>query len=260
MNKLIGPAAAIFLVALAPLANAEILITYTVAPTVAPYLAEGGTCSLANSDGPVTCPNQVGNGPNQTVVPVTDTIPLTINNLSASSNSPGTSSLSFEVSTALDIINTSSSTETITVNIEAQGFTAPTAPPDLVTLLSNAGGTVFVGSGVNALSFESCLDETNSLAGCSGSTLNAILDTPTITAPGSFSQSSTTPIASLAAPYALDEAFTVTLGAGGSINLSNSTTLTAIPVPEPMSITLLGGAVLLCSGMLRRKRKQASQV
>jgi hypothetical protein len=62
----------------------------------------------------------------------------------------------------------------------------------------------------------------------------------------------------LGSPYALAEHITLALGAGSNLNVITSTVLTA--VPEPMSIALFGGVVLLTSGLIRRKRNQASQV
>jgi hypothetical protein len=58
------------------------------------------------------------------------------------------------------------------------------------------------------------------------------------------------------AAYALDEQLSIFLAPGESINFAGSTTLT--PVPEPMSIALLGGVVLLTSRLIRRKQNQAS--
>jgi hypothetical protein len=48
------------------------------------------------------------------------------------------------------------------------------------------------------------------------------------------------------------------LGANSNLNVITSSVLT--PVPEPMSIALLGGVLILTSGAIRRKRNQAAKV
>jgi hypothetical protein len=218
-----------------PLAQASIQISYSI---------DGGVpvvCSSATNS--VVCPDTTGTG-------------LDLQVLAAGSNSPGTASLSKETSTTLDITNSDLLKHTITISIVAPGFNTPLAPPAL-TLLSHIGGTVVKGSADNTLSFQSCIDQTNSAtAGCPG-TFQSGVSTPSITGTGSFQDDKTGFISSLAASYAIDEAYTITLGAGADINFSASTSLT--PTPEPMSIALLGGVILLTSRVIRRKRNQTVQ-
>jgi hypothetical protein len=45
---------------------------------------------------------------------------------------------------------------------------------------------------------------------------------------------------------------------GSEMNFSNNTTLT--PVPEPISIALLGGVLVFTSGLIRRKANRKSAV
>ena len=80
---------------------------------------------------------------------------------------------------------------------------------------------------------------------------------PSITATGSFQNDKSGTIGVLPTPYAIDEVITLTLGARSSMNFSASTTLTA--TPEPMSVALLGGVLVLTGGLMRRKRKQTSK-
>ena len=81
---------------------------------------------------------------------------------------------------------------------------------------------------------------------------------PAITSALAFSDDQFLTVSSLGAPYAIDELLHLTLGGGGSVNLAASTTLTQTAVPEPASIALLGGALLLVSG-IRRKRNQSQK-
>ena len=62
-------------------------------------------------------------------------------------------------------------------------------------------------------------------------------------------------IGTLSAPYSLQEKVTLTFNNAGSVNFVTSQVLT--PVPEPMSIALLGAVFLLTSRSILRKRKQA---
>src|SRR5579872_2797226 len=215
MKKVVGLLAVLLL---AVTANAAIQISYQV---------DGGAvviCSLASSTGPVTCPS-VG-GP-----------PLDIISLTAFSNSPGTAVTTKETSATVDLNNSDTVSHTISISVAAQGFTTPVTPPN-ITLLSHVGGTVLAGSGANLLSYQSCVDTLNGLntisggiASCPAGSIASGVSAPAITAGGSFQNDQTGSISSLSAPYALDEVFTITLGAGGDINFSASTTLSSVPEP-----------------------------
>jgi len=210
------------------------------------YSIDGGAttlCTDAISTGPVTCSDASGT--------------FTIHGLSAGSNSPGTAPLSFEVSSALQITNTTGATHTIDISVVAQDFSLPVAPPDIL-VNSHIGGTVVVGRAANALTFKSCLDTGNTLTACPGGSLASPTGSPAITSALAFSNDQFLTVSSLVAPYAIDELLHLTLGGGGSVNLAASTTLTQTAVPEPASIALLGGALLLVSG-IRRKRNQSQK-
>ncbi len=63
-------------------------------------------------------------------------------------------------------------------------------------------------------------------------------------------------IASLAAPFAIDEQISITLGADSEVQFRRKQPL--IPVPEPMSTVLLGSVILtigLVTGSARRLRR-----
>ena len=239
MNKLTGSLGALLLAVAAPLAHAGLEITYSInggAPVV---------CGPAANPNPAAlCGNVAG-----------PTFDITF--LGATSNAPG-GTPSQEESATVDLSNATSSTQKITINVISTGFTTPVTPPSL-DLLSHIGGTVVTGAAANLLSFVSCVDATNSqTAGCPA-TDNAPTLTPSIVSAGSYSADSSVGIASLGSPYAIDEALAITLGAHSNVNFSASTTLVTT-VPEPMSIVLLGSVALLTSGLIRRRRKGASQV
>jgi hypothetical protein len=234
MKKLAGLLGAVLLlVVCSPLAQGAMQISVTGFPTC---VGPDDTFVICNAGGSFNA-----NG-------------ITITTLSATSNSPGTSSLSFVTSATVNMSNTDTIAHTITIDVSAPNFMSPTAPPP-VALFSHIGGTVFVGSSSNAISFSSCV---NGTPGCPGSA-TAGPGTPDITTAtlggGSFSDDKFAAIASLTAPYSLAETITITLGAGARVNFSASTTL--VPVPEPASVMFLGTTLLGVTTLLRKKFKRA---
>jgi hypothetical protein len=183
---------------------------------------------------------------------------LNISGLNANSNAPGAvGQTSFETSATSTLFNTTSSTEdTIVINVISTGFMAPTAPP-VISLLSHIGGsTPVLATGTNSVSYLSCVDQTDSQTlGCPA-TFNAPAINPTLGG-GSYQGDSSSLISSLSAPYAIDEQITIMLAPGSLINFSASTTL--VQTPEPTSMVLLGSLLLLCGGLARRKLKASSQ-
>jgi len=230
MKKLMGvlPAAALLCV-FSTLAHATIQIQYSI---------DGGA--------PVTCGPDASNA----VLCGGALSPFLISFLGASSNSPGQPGIAEETSATVRIRNTTSATHNISIQVGSDGFTQPTTPPG-VDFLSHIGGTVVTGSALNTLSFTSCLKESASLTPCFAPD-GSVTGVPTITGVGSFSNDQTGTILSLTAPYSIGEHINLTLGAGSEINFAASTTLTQ-PVPEPASIALLGGVVLLAGRMIRKR-------
>jgi len=245
MKTLLTLTAVVLLGAFAPVANcAAIQIQYQITGLAAV------TCASASA-GPVSCADV--------------TIGFHDVGLGANSDSPGTATFSDLTSADVDLINNSGTSQTVQIQISANGFTLPTTTLPNVTLLSHVGGTVVAGGSANVLSFQSCVDPTNTLrsvgsfgVACSAGSFASGLSTPAITGTGSYSADRTSLIGPLGpAPYALQEAFVITLSAGGEINWSSSTSLTAnltTIVPEPSTSLLVLGVGLVGFGAFGRKR------
>jgi hypothetical protein len=184
---------------------------------------------------------------------------MSIAGLTSTSNSPGTGSLAKQLSAQADLDNPSATNDyTIVINIAADGFTAPVTPPN-ITFFSHIGGTVAIGAASNTLKYLSCIGPDNLSTVCP-SGLNSGISAPSIVSSASFSNDQTGLITSLTGPFSLNEQLTVTLDPGADINFAASTLLTPVPVPEPVSIALLGIVLFFTVGSIRRKRNQASQV
>jgi hypothetical protein len=240
MKTFIAPLAVMLLAGIAPLAQANMQITYEV---------DGGAPVTCIGTDVVTCANDTGL--------VTG---LRITGLSGNSNLTGEPSLALAAGSNTILSSVDGAQHTIHIDVVATGFIIPLAPPSL-EFNSSVGGSVAVSSASNSLSFRSCVDTSGSLNGCPGTPgvapfLSATL-TPAVTSIGAYAATAPTQlITALLTGYALDEQLDVVVGANGRLGFSGTTTLT--PVPEPMSIALLGGVVLLTSRLIRRKRSEVS--
>jgi hypothetical protein len=252
VKKLIAPLAVLLLAGIAPLAQANIQIYYGLdsnAAIQANCTPSGATDTSCSGGGAFT----VGG-----VIAVTG--------LTAHSNLNGTPSIALASSSNASIVNNDSISHTFNINIVASGYTLPVTNPAL-TFQSHISTTTFIAFAGSTFSFRSCVDGNNGAgpgpgpsAGSptcpTGSTASAVLTPDISTTISSAKDAPVLLISSLGAPYALDETISIVLAAGESINFAGSTTLT--PVPEPMSIALLGGVVILTSRLIRRKQNQAS--
>jgi hypothetical protein len=128
-----------------------------------------------------------------------------------------------------------------------------------VTLFSHIGGTVSIGGTVNSLSYQSCIDPANVLrsvgsfgVACPAGAMASGLSAPDVRTQGSFSNDKTATFASVSGPYALIEAYVITLAPGAEINFSASTQVTAT-TPEPSTAFLFLGTGLIGLGAVGKR-------
>jgi len=121
---------------------------------------------------------------------------------------------------------------------------------DLISCVDHAPGGVGVGLGGNFC----------------GSPF-ASLTSPVLTFPagsgGSVDHPDDTTFSNLTGTYALGQEITLEVAGGDSVNYSMSQALTpstTAPVPEPMSVGLLGSVLLLTGRGLHRRRKQQDSI
>jgi hypothetical protein len=189
-------------------------------------------------------------------------VDTTIGNFSVSAslqgNSPGTSAIAKLLTSTLDVTNNTGTTQTIVVAFSQSGFTEPVSASKTILMNSHVGGSVVLGSGSNAMSFQSFVDQGDGLgiAGIPG-TFNTNVQNPNITS-GSFDSDASKLIGPLSATYSMTQYVTITLGANAEINFSANTTLTT---PEPTSMLLLGiGALGMAGYGWRRRRAEAARL
>ena len=223
MKKLTVSLSALVVAAFAPLAHAELQLTYQV---------DGGAvvnCGTSpNPDPSQSCTNTTVDG-------------LLIQGLNGTSNSPGSSTISYDTSATSTLSNTGSTDATIVINLMVDGFTTPTAPPGAIIFISNVGGSVEVGKASNTLSYDSCIGG-NNLNGCAGSTIFAPVSSPSVTATGSYNDSQQSVVTSLSAPYSINETLTIVLDPGAIVNFSAGSTLSQA---EPASVILMGSLLVV---------------
>jgi len=230
------------MMAYAPLTHASIQISYQeTSPAGAQTLCATGTDAQGNAG--ITCSAALTG--------------VNLSLLSASSNSPGTGSLSQQFGDTLQI----STTQAVTVKVwfAAQDFTQLVAPP-AVSYSSSLSITSTTGTGTVGLM--GCVDTANGLAPpapgvfCSGVGSTTLTNaTESYSGSSSVANTVTTSIASLGKPYSLAEVVTLTLAAGSNVNVITSQVLT---VPEPTSIVLLGSALLGITMLVRKKAASRS--
>ena len=158
--------------------------------------------------------------------------------LSADSNSPGTSSLTYLEGASVHITNDTGKLSSLYITLSDTGFTAPTAPPE-VLLDSQIGGSVTVGGKDNTLVYQSYVDPADGQNTLTGFTTGP--QSPNITGtPKSYNTDTSTMITGgLTSTYSITESFKFTLDNHSQLGFSSSTNLSAVPEPSSMVLSCI---------------------
>ncbi len=241
MKKLSSFLGVLALLAFAPLAHANYVISYSLNGAAAV------TCANSIDDTFASCfavPTSLGSG-------------VTVTQITGSSNSPGTPSLSDQSGSVVKI--SAAAPTTLDIWLAAQDFVAPTAPP---ALIYSSSLTLITGTGAGTIGLESCADTSNGTAPLSGSFCSGV-GSPTLNnsfiyaglTHGLADNNSATVSSPSASPYSLSQEVTLSLSAGSTVELQTAQSLT--PTPEPASLTMVGAGLIGLAGLLRRKLLQA---
>jgi hypothetical protein len=252
MKRHIGFFGVLAAMAITPMAHANYLIAYVIngAPS-ASTTCLNNPVSTNLSGSPTSCNVVVGG--------------VTLGNLTGNSNSPGTTGLADEFSSSGELSNGSAGEVTVNIWYAAQGFAMPVTGGSVtgINFASNSSGTSVnvAAPSSSTVQLESCIDEvaaggvgTNFCASPAKTLTNAKLQYPAGLG-GVVDNTLNTTFSPLTATYTLEQEITIVLDPGDSVNYSMSQALT--PVPEPLSVGLLGGVLLLTGRALQRKRKQS---
>lgn len=218
------------MVAVAPLARADFQISVN------------GTPCVVGSGVPTTFPfGEQGGCPNNTTANGIAYSGLSTQGLQTALNSQ-------QLTTTLALLNTTNSTQTITIDAGTNNFTAPTAPP---TITDSFGYTIngTIGA-VIASSYTACVDPGNGLTTLIGHCGSPSSLTPTFPITNASSEG-TILITSLGSGFGLTEQVVLTLAANSSLNVTLSQTLTQ--VPEPAAILLFGTMIVGVTTVVRRR-------
>ncbi len=176
---------------------------------------------------------------------------FSITNFTATSNSPSSTSAAVEVGSSIQITNTTSSLETLTIDLTDNGFTAPVGSNLQVT----AHGTLTWNTNNQANSNDVVTAESvvqgNPVSGTV--TSNTLNPSTSLLNYSTYMPTMSSALGTLGSPYSLGSNLTVQLNGGDAVNAVWYSSVAA--VPEPTALALLGmgglGAMLLVG---RRKK------
>jgi len=214
MNKLAGFLGVLAMVAVAPLAQADLQILVNVNGTPAVCTPTVGTNPQpsATANGTLTCsPISVAG--------------VTITDLAVTGLQAGV--VAQELGTTLLITNTSASAATITIDIGVSNYTSLNPP-----ITDSSGSTINGTTGTNSVTLTSCVDQSNALSGCATPPAGMAPPNGTLTVTGASTANneSTGSITSLTAPFSLTQHIVLSAGAGADFNITTSQVLTGTVV------------------------------
>ncbi len=169
---------------------------------------------------------------------------FTLENFTASSNSVGAGASAVVMGSSLQMKNTSTSVETLDVNLLDSGFGSPSGPG----LQVSSFGSVQWASG-DVQNSQDLVREVSVLEGIGYATTIAALNLG-----GSLSADlpwATTPLGTLARSYSFGNDLAVTLNPGDAVKVSWNSTVAPVPEPIPALLLAVGSSGVL---LLSRRR------
>jgi hypothetical protein len=211
MNKLAGLLGVLAMVAVAPLAQADIQI-----------LVNGVACTPTTGTNPLLDPNANGS---LTCSAITVAPGVTISDLAVVGLQVGVVAQQF--GTTLLVENTTASAATITIDIGVSNYTSLNPP-----IADSSGSTINGTIGTNSVTLTSCVDQSNGLSGCATPTPGMAGPNGTLTVTGANTAVNESPgsITSLPALFSLTQHIVLSAGADGNFNYTTSQVLTGTPV------------------------------
>jgi hypothetical protein len=184
--------------------------------------------------------------------------PTTVNGVFVTGSFSRSTTAPFDLlsTNSTSVMNESGAIRDVTVAVGDINFVGPTA-----SIITSGSGTFLENQG-NGITLNYYVDNANTQGGESFNDTPGVLAdtfsfTQTLPVSQSFEHDATTPFAT-SSVFSMTEQFSFTLADGAALTSRGQTeSAFASPIPEPASLTLLGGGLLALGWLYRRRRTEA---
>ena len=181
--------------------------------------------------------------------------------LNAQSDAPGLPGFAELLGSTTTVVNNATTAHTLELFFVGSDFNQPLPPVIFDAELTVTPKGTFVPNGqVNM--FRGCLINGAQVSGtnCLAATVPSADMSGTILHTANFLDDDQVVYSGVAAGFSMAQYVDITLQGGEMVQAISNTTLVPTTVPEPISIALLGGVLVLTSGLIRRRTKGGSAV